>query len=287
MKSPAFDYIRAESPQHAFELLAKHGDDARVIAGGQTLLATLNMRLSQPALLVDIAGFDAWRGIAVEGGVLRIGALTRHSEVEASPLVAQHAPMLTQAAPHIGHRAIRNLGTFGGALAYADPAAEWPACAVALDATLVIAGAKGERRVKAADFFQGLYTTAMQPGELLKACEIPVKAPGERQDFSELSRRHGDYAVAGLEARAKVSGRALSEVRLVFLSLGDRPVRATKAEAALQGGAIDDARLAAADAALRAELDPFEDLTHSVAAKKQLAATLMRRAVARLIEETR
>jgi carbon-monoxide dehydrogenase medium subunit len=156
---------------------------------------------------------------------------------------------------------------------------------VALDATMVIAGAQGERRVKAADFFQGLYTTAMQPGELLKACEIPVKAAGVRQNFSELSRRHGDYAVAGLAARAKVTGRTLSELRLVFLSLGDRPVRATKAEAALQGGAIDDARMNAADAALRAELDPFEDLTHSVAAKKQLAATLMRRAVARLIQE--
>lgn len=285
MKSPAFDYIRADSPQHAFELLARHGDDARVIAGGQTLLATLNMRLSQPALLVDIAGFDAWRGIEVEGATLRIGALTRHSEVERSALVAQHAPLLTQAAPHIGHRAIRNLGTFGGALAYADPAAEWPACVVALDATLVVAGARSERRVKAADFFQGLYTTAMQPGELLKACEIPLKAAGVRHDFSELSRRHGDYAVAGLAARATVAGQRLSDVRLVFLSLGDRPVRALKAEAALQGGAIDDARLSAADAALRAELDPFEDLTHSAAAKKQLAATLMRRAVARLFQE--
>jgi carbon-monoxide dehydrogenase medium subunit len=285
MKSPAFDYIRAESPQHAFELLATHGDDARVIAGGQTLLATLNMRLSQPALLVDIAGFEAWRGIAVDGGVLRIGALMRHSEVEASPLVARHAPLLAQAAPHIGHRAIRNLGTFGGALAYADPAAEWPACVVALGGTLVIAGAKGERRVAAGDFFQGLYTTAIQPGELLKACEIPLIGAGERQVFSELSRRHGDYAVAGLAARAKLSGRSLSEVRLVFLSLGDRPIRAAKAEAALQGGPVDDARLAAADAALRAELDPYEDLTHSAAAKKQLAATLMRRAVAALIQE--
>ena len=134
MKSPVFDYIRAESPQHAFALLAQHGDDARVLAGGQTLLATLNMRLSQPALLVDIAGFGAWRGIALQGGMLRIGALTRHSEIESSPLVARHAPLLAQAAPHIAHRAIRNLGTFGGALAYADPAAEWPACVLALDA---------------------------------------------------------------------------------------------------------------------------------------------------------
>ena len=283
MKSPAFDYIRAESPQHAFELLAKHGDDARVIAGGQTLLATLAMRLSQPALLVDIAGFDAWRGIAVDGKVLRIGALTRHSEVETSPLVAKHAPLLAQAAPHIAHRAIRNLGTFGGALAYADPAAEWPACVLALDATLVITGAKGERRVAAADWFQGLYTTALQPGELLMACEIPLIAAGERQVFGELARRQGDYAVAGLAARAQVGGNTLRDLRLVFLSLADRPIRARGAEAALQGGPIDDTRLAQADAALRAELDPYADLTHSAAAKKQLAATLMRRAVASLI----
>jgi len=283
MKSPSFDYIRADSPQHAFELLARHGDDARVIAGGQTLLATLGMRLSQPALLVDIAGFDAWRGITLTGNTLRIGALTRHSEVEASPLVARHAPLLAQAAPHIAHRAIRNLGTFGGALAYADPAAEWPACVLALDATLLIAHAKGERRVAAADYFQGLYTTAMQPGELLMACELPVVGSGERQHFSELARRQGDYAVAGLAARAKVDGSRLAEVRLAFLSLADRPVRARQAEAALQGGPIDETRLALADAALRAELDPFDDLTHSAAAKKQLAATLMRRAVASLL----
>lgn len=283
MKSPSFDYIRADSPQHAFELLAKHGDDARVIAGGQTLLATLNMRLSQPALLVDIAGFEAWRGIALNGDTLRIGALTRHSEVEASPLVARHAPLLAQAAPHIAHRAIRNLGTFGGALAYADPAAEWPACVLALDATMVIASAQGERRVAAADYFQGLYTTAMQPGELLMACELPVLANGERQVFGELARRQGDYAVAGLAARAKIDGSRLGDVRLAFLSLADRPIRARQAESALQGGPIDETRLALADAALRAELDPFDDLTHSAATKKQLAATLMRRAVASLM----
>jgi carbon-monoxide dehydrogenase medium subunit len=279
MKSPAFDYVRAESPQHALALLAQHGDEARVLAGGQTLLATLNMRLSQPALLVDIGGLQAWRGIEVQGGVLRIGALVRHVEIEESALVAQHAPLLAQAAPHIAHRAIRNLGTFGGALAYADPAAEWPACVLALGGTLVLQGVQGERRVAAADFFQGLYTTALQEGELLAACELPLAAADERQHFSELARRHGDYAIAGLAACARRAGDQLHDVRLVFLSLGDRPLRATAAEAVLQAGPLSDARLAEADAALRAELDPFADLTHSAAAKKQLAATLMRRAV--------
>jgi carbon-monoxide dehydrogenase medium subunit len=286
MKSPAFDYVRAESPQHALALLAQHGDDAKLLAGGQTLLATLNMRLSQPALVVDISGLTQLSGISVAGGTLRIGALTTHSEVEASPLVAQHAPLLTQAAPHIAHRAIRNLGTMGGTLAYADPAAEWPACVLALQGTLVLLGAGGERRVAAADFFQGLYTTARRDDELLMACELPIAAADERHHFSELARRHGDYAIAGLAACARVNGKVLSDLRLAFLSLGDRPVRASAAEAVLQGGALTPERIAQADAALRAELDPFADLTHSAAAKKQLAATLMRRAVAALTQDS-
>ncbi len=279
MKSSAFDYVRAESPQHALALLAQHGDDARILAGGQTLLASLNLRLSQPTLLVDIGGLADWRGITLQGSVLRIGALTRHVEIEESPLVALHAPLLAQAAPHIAHRAIRNMGTVGGSLAYADPAAEWPACVLALDGTLVIHGAAGERRVAAADFFHGLYSTALQEGELLAAVEVPLLQPGERHAFDELSRRHGDYAVAGLAARARWDGRTLHDLRLAFLSLGDRPLRARGAEALLQAGPLDDARIAAADAALRAELQPFADLTHSAAAKTQMAATLMRRAV--------
>ena len=280
MKSSAFDYIRAESPQQVFALLAQHGDDARLLAGGQTLLATLNMRLSQPALLVDIGGLPGMDGISVDGGVLRIGALVRHVDIEESPLIALHAPLLAQAAPHIAHRAIRNLGTLGGALAYADPAAEWPACVLALQGTLVLQSAQGERRVAAADFFQGIYTTARRDDELLVACELPVLRPGERQHFSELARRHGDYAIAGLAACARWDGTALADLRLAFLSLGDRPVRASAAEGVLQAGPLSAQRIAEADAALRAELDPFADLTHSAAAKTQMAATLMRRAVA-------
>ena len=287
MKSPAFDYVRADSPQQVYALLTQHGDEARVLAGGQTLLATLNMRLSQPSLLVDIAGLQGLRGITLAGGTLRIGALTRHVEIEESALVAQHAPLLAQAAPHIAHRAIRNRGTIGGALAYADPAAEWPACVLALGATLVLGSARGERRVAADDYFLGLYTTARQDDELLLACELPCRAAGESQHFDELARRQGDYAVAGLAACARPQGDGLQDVRLAFLSLGDRPLRARAAEAVLQGGPLDEQRLAQADAALRAELDPFADLTHSAATKKQLAATLMRRAVRALTESTR
>lgn len=282
MKAPSFDVVRATSLPQVFDLLRRHGDDARVLAGGQTLMATLNMRLSEPALLIDINALAELRGITVSGGMLRIGALTTHTEIESAALVAKHAPLLAQAAPHIAHRAIRNLGTFGGSLAYADPAAEWPACVLALDATLVLTSAGGERRVAARDFFQGLYTTALRPEELLAACEVPLLAADERQAFDELARRHGDYAIAGLAARALWRGGRLHDVRLAFLGLEDRPVRAPKTEALLHGKAPDDALLADAERALRAELQPMGDLSNGPDTKRQLAAVLMKRAIRRL-----
>ncbi len=279
MKSSAFDYVRAQSPAHVFELLAQHGEGVRLLAGGQTLLAALNMRLSEPQWVVDIGGLQALKGISVQGAVLRLGALTRHVEIEESPLVAQHAPLLAQAAPHIAHRAIRNRGTLGGSLAYADPAAEWPACMLALDATLVLQSAKAERRVAALDFFQGLYTTARRDDELLVAVEVPLPATHERHHFIEVARRHGDYAVVGLAARAQWAGHQLQHVRLAFLSVADRPWRAHQTEALLAAGPMDEARWAAADVALRAELKPMADLTHSEAGKRQIAASLLQRAL--------
>ena len=282
MKAPPFDYLRASSLPQVFELLARHGSDARVLAGGQTLVATLNMRLSEPALLIDITALEALRGITLADGRLRIGALVTHAEIEASVLVARHAPLLAQAAPHIAHRAIRNLGTFGGSLAYADPAAEWPSCVRALDATLVLTSARGERRVAAADFFQGLYTTALQPDELLLACEIPLLAADEHQCFDELARRHGDYAITGLAARTLRRGGRLHGVRLAFLGLEDRPVRAPRTEALLDGRWPDEALLAQANEVLRSELRPVADLTHRAETKRHLAAVLCQRALRRL-----
>lgn len=282
MKAPAFDYVRAGTLPQVFELLQRHGDDARVLAGGQTLVATLNMRLSEPALLIDINGLDALRGIRLAGRTLRIGALVTHVEIEHSPLVAEHAPLLAQAAPHIGHRAIRNLGTLGGSLAYADPAAEWPACALALDAVLVLQSATGERRVAAADFFRGLYTTALRASELLVALELPLAEPGERQAFDELSRRHGDYAIAGLAARAFVHGGRLHGVRLAFLAVADRPLRAPATEALIEGRAVDDGLLAEVEDSVGAELDTLADLTSTADTKRHLAAVLARRVLRKL-----
>jgi carbon-monoxide dehydrogenase medium subunit len=285
MKAPAFDVHRATSLGEVFALLKNHGDDARLLAGGQTLLATLNMRLSEPQLLIDLNGLDSLRGIAVVGSVLRIGALATHSQIEASALVAQHAPLLAQAAPHIAHRAIRNRGTFGGSLAYADPAAEWPACVLALDATLIAQSERGERRIAAADFFEGIYATALAADELLTACELPLAAADERQHFDELARRQGDYAIAGIAARAQRRGGQLHALRLAFLGIADRPVRAMRCEALIEGRACDDSLLADAEAALRAELDPQGDLTNGPETKRQLAAVLLRRALRRLAEQ--
>ena len=283
MKAPAFDYFRATALAEVFALLQQHGDAARVLAGGQTLLATLNMRLSEPALLIDIGALNDLRGIHVAGNNLCIGALTTHAEIAACPLVAQHAPLLAMAAPHIAHLAIRNRGTLGGSLAYADPAAEWPACVLALSATLVLTSARGERRVAADDFFTGLYTKVLAADELLARIELPVLANTEQQAFEELARRQGDYAIVGIAARALRQDGCLRDVRLAFLGLGDKPLRAPQAERAMQGQRVNELTLAAASAALQSDIDPSADLTNDVSTKRHLAAVLMQRVLRRLV----
>jgi aerobic carbon-monoxide dehydrogenase medium subunit len=278
MKSPPFSFVKAKSLPHLFTTMAEYGDDLRVIAGGQTLLASLNMRLSEPQMLIDIRGLTELKGISLQGGLLRIGALATHTEIESSALVAQHSPMLAQAAPHIAHRAIRNLGTLGGSIAYADPAAEWPVCALALNANIVLLSAQGERRVSADNFFQGLYTTDMHDDEIVMACEFPVITHQQTHDFSELARRHGDYAVAGLA----VCSEAIKH-RIAFLGITDRPIRALKAEAILNASnTLTDATIDAAIASLKTELEPLADLTHSEESKMHLAGVLLKRALKRI-----
>jgi carbon-monoxide dehydrogenase medium subunit len=287
MKAPDFDYTKPRSLDEVFALLAEYGDEARLLAGGQTLMATLNMRLSEPALLIDITGIAALRGIALQDGVLRIGALATHTQIETSALVAQHAPLLTMAAPHIAHRAIRNLGTLGGSIAYADPAAEWPTCALALDAIVVCRGANGTRRVPAADFFLDLYTTALRPGELVLACEFPIAAPGARFHFDELARRHGDYAIAGLALASRFEQGLLRQPRIALMGIAATPLRARRTEALLDGRAVDAGAIAEAASLLADELSgalaPAADLTNSSATKRHLATVLLRRALTSFI----
>ncbi len=280
MKAPAFDYVKPRSLAEAFPLLQQYGDEARLLAGGQTLLATLNMRLSEPGVLIDLSAIAELRGIAVVGDHLRIGAMVTHSDIEASALVAQNAPLLALAAPHIAHRAIRNLGTLGGSIAYADPAAEWPACLLALDGVVVAKSAKsatGERRIRADDFFVDLYTTTLLPSEIIIACEFPVAAAAHWCDFDELARRHGDYAIVGLAGTGERVENTLAQARFVFLGLGATPLRAVQAESIINGQALTATLIDQAVVALKSELSAVGDLTSDAATKMHLAGVLLKR----------
>lgn len=283
MKSAAFDYVKPKALLEALSLLEQGGDDAQLIAGGQTLLATLNMRLSEPTVLIDITDIAELKGISVVGDSLRIGALVTHTEIEDSELVAKHAPLLKAAAPHIAHRAIRNLGTWGGSLAYGDPAAEWPACSLTLRATMIIHGPAGERRISANDFFIDLYTTSLEPDEILVATEIPLASKQEVFYFHELARRHGDYAVAGLAAVAQRQGDVLTHCAFTFFSVGATPVMATKAQDLINGQKLNDELIAIAVAEARNEIEAIADITNSAEAKQHLIGVLLERGLKHMI----
>ena len=277
MKPAPFAYTRAKTVKEAITLLARHKDDARLLAGGQSLIATLNMRLSAPDLLIDINGIKNLNGIAKKGKYVEIGALARHAQVEHSDVIAKHAPLITLAMPHIGHPAIRNRGTFGGSIAFADPAAELPACLLALGGEIDIAGPRGKRKVKADAFFKGLFETALRPQEMITAIRIPAADKATRVGFAELVRRHGDYAIVGLAASARGNGKGLADVRLAYFGVGDTPVRARKAEAALAAGDVD--------AAVKAlDLDPHDDVQATAKTKTHLAGVLLRRVAKQLME---
>jgi len=282
MKAAAFAYARATSVSNALELLGAHGDRAKVLSGGQSLMPAMNLRLISPELIVDIGAIGELRGIAVTGELLRIGALMRHVDLLRSPEIAAHAPLLTEAIAHIAHPAIRNRGTIGGSLAHADPASELPACMLALDATIIIRGEGGERRVAAADFFTGIYETALSASELLVAIELPVARKNSVHFFHEFARRHGDYAMAGLAAQAIVEGDAFSDLRLAYFGVGDRPVLA-KVAGALVKTAVTPATLAAASVALGAELDPHDDQQASASMRRHLARVLLARCISALL----
>jgi carbon-monoxide dehydrogenase medium subunit len=282
MKASAFSYARASSVGNALELLVVHGENAKVLSGGQSLMPAMNLRLISPEMIVDIGGLAELRGIAVTEDVVRIGALTRHADLARSPEIAAHAPLLTQAVGHVAHPAIRNRGTIGGSLAHADPASELPACMVALGATIVVGGPHGERRIAAADFFTGIYQTALTAQELLTAVELPVLPKESAHFFDEFARRHGDYAMVGLAAQAIVRGEVLADFRPVFFAVGDRPVLA-RAASGLLNRPVTPALLSDALAELAAELEPEGDQQASVSMRRHLAKLLLVRCVAALL----
>jgi carbon-monoxide dehydrogenase medium subunit len=282
MKAAAFAYARATSVVNALELLEAHGDKAKVLSGGQSLMPAMNLRLISPEFIVDIGELAELRGIAVTGSIVRIGALTRHVDLLKSPEIAAHAPLLTEAIAHVAHPAIRNRGTIGGSLAHADPASELPACMVALNATIIVRGQAGERRLAAGNFFKGIYETDLSAQELLTAVELPVAPKNSVHFFQEFARRQGDYAIAGLAAQAIVEKHIFTNLRLVFFAVGDRPVLA-KAATRLVNAAITPAVLAAASTALGEELDPQDDQQASASMRRHLAKILLARCASALL----
>lgn len=277
MKPCAFDYHRPADLEHALELLARYGDEAKIIAGGQSLVPAMNFRLAQPAVLIDINGLDTLRTLDARDDRLRIGAGVRQRTVEHATEVERLTPLVARTMPHIAHPQIRNRGTFGGSLAHADPAAELPAVATALDATMGVRSAQGEREIAASDFFVDLLTTALEPDELLTHVDLPAQRAGSGFAFDEVARRHGDYALVGVAVAVECQEQRCTQVRTCLLSVGNGPVRASSIEDRLIGERPTPERIQEAAAhAARHDIDPNDDIHASAAFRRHLAEGLLR-----------
>ena len=277
MKLPYVDYEAPETVAEAVGLLAEHQDEASVLAGGQSLIPLLALRLARPALLIDINGLGELSGVSAADGRIAIGAMTREYVAEESQLVADAVPLLAAALPLIGHEAIRSRGTIGGSLAHADPAAELPAVALALGAEFVVRGRSGERVIPAAEWFEGYLATSRRPDEILVEVRFPAAGPGTGAAFQEVARRHGDFAIVGLAASLSFADGAISDARLAFSGVADVPARAADAEEFLAGERPSPEVFEEAARRATAGLDPPADLHGSAEYRKKIAATLVRR----------
>jgi aerobic carbon-monoxide dehydrogenase medium subunit len=277
MKLPPVDYEAPESVPEAVELLAEYQDEASVLAGGQSLIPLLALRLAHPAVLIDINGIAELSGVSAADGWVSIGAMTREYAAEESGTVADAVPLLAAALPLIGHEAIRSRGTIGGSLAHADPAAELPAVALALGAEFVVRSQAGERVIPAADWFEGYLTTSRRPDELLVEVRFPAAGRGTGISFQEVARRHGDFAMVGLAASLTISDGVISDARLAFAGISDVPVRAAGAEDLLVGERPSAELFDAAARRATEDIDPPADLHGSSEYRKKVAAVLVRR----------
>jgi aerobic carbon-monoxide dehydrogenase medium subunit len=282
MKPAPFDYVAPDSLAAVLSLLADCGDDAKLLAGGQSLIPAMNFRVMQPALLIDLNGVaDLDHVQPIEGGELRLGAMARQRQLERHPAVAKQAPLLAEALPSIAHPQIRNRGTLGGSLVHADPAAELPVVMLALDARLRLVNESGERWLGATDFFHGMFTVDLEPDELLVEVALPVLPPRSGSAFLELARRRGDYAMMGVAVSVTLAADgSCSRARLVYLNAGDGPVTAVTAAELLLGERASPALFADVAAAADKEIEPLGNIHASVAYQRHLAGVLTRRALA-------
>ncbi len=289
MKPPPFKYLAPDSLEQALELMAQYGGEAKPLAGGQSLIPAMNFRVAQPAVLVDLNRITGLEYIkTAEDGSLAMGAMTRQRDLEFDPQVAERVPLLHECMPHVAHPQIRNRGTLGGSLAHADPAAELPVVAVAASARIRAQGSRGERWIEAEQFFQGMFTTALEPGELLVEVVFPPAEPGIGWSFLEVSRRRGDYAMLGIAASLSLNAQGVcSAARLVFMNAGDGPIEARQAAAGLSGQQPGPEAFEQAAAAAQQEIDPLGNVHATVAYQRHLATVLTRRALAIAAERAR
>jgi len=280
VKAPPFDYHLPDSLDEALALLADHGDEAKVLAGGQSLIPLLAMRLARPTQIIDLNGIASLGGISDRGDHVAFGATVRERAAERSALVRERVPLMAEALPLIGHVAIRNRGTVGGSMAHADASAELPAVAVATDAELLVRSGRGERVLTAEDFFQGHFTTAMDDDECLVEVRVPTGPAGAGWAFQEVARRHGDFALVGVGAMIALDASgAISEGRITLMGVADRPIRARQAEVSLVGAHPTPDTFAAVAQQATADLEPASDLHGSAAFRRHLAGVTVRRAL--------
>ncbi|MGH3924351.1 MAG: FAD binding domain-containing protein [Pseudonocardiaceae bacterium] len=282
MKIPRFEYHRPESLDEVLVLLAEHGDDAKILAGGQSLLPMMALRLAAPAHLVDIGRVRGFGTVSLgDSREVTLGALVRQATAERSLDIAQHAPLVHDAAPQVAHRAIRTVGTVCGSIAHADPAAEMPAVALAAGATMVAKSTSGTREIAADHFFLGYLDTALRPDELLAEVRFPVWPATATGAVVEVSRRHGDYALVGLACRVEIDGPVITDAALAFFGVGTTPVRVAEAERGLAGQPPSDDVFAEAANVVSASLTPGEDIHASTGYRRHLAGVLTGRALTR------
>lgn len=285
MKPAPFDYIRPASLAEALEVLREHGDDAKCLAGGQSLVPLMNLRLSKPRIVLDLNPLTELAHVRAQDGGLAIGALTRQRVLETSPVVRERAPLLAEVTPLIGHAPIRTRGTFGGSLAHADPAAEYPAAVVALEGRMTVVRAGSRREIPAEAFFVTYLTTALGPTEVLAEVTLPPLPPRTGTAFLELTRRQGDFAIVGVAAVVTLDDAgAVSRARLALCGVGPTPIRAKRAEAVLQGRRPTAALLTEAGRAAMGETDPADDLHGSAEYRREMTAVFVRRTLGRALE---
>jgi CO/xanthine dehydrogenase FAD-binding subunit len=280
VKPAPFDYVVAADLDQALEALAAAGGEAKVLAGGQSLVPMMNFRLVKPAVVVDINRIAGIDGVEDHGDRLRLGALVRHRTTASDPCIAARLPVLARAMTHVAHFTVRNRGTFVGSVCHADPAAEMPLIALLLDAQIHIASKRGTRRLPAREFFVGAMTNALGPDELVTAVDLPLPPAEAGWGFEEFAQRHGDYALAAVATTVKRRAGRAHDVRIAVTGVGETPVRVAEAEAVLEGGDFRGEDLEAAVAALRVALTPSADRNASAAYRRHLAGVLARRALA-------